>query len=42
MKSSNDARRVWFVSFANKKLGADMDEKSWMTFEQALGEMCSM
>lgn len=28
MKSSNDARRVWLVSFANKKLGEDMEEKS--------------
>jgi hypothetical protein len=30
---------VWFVSFANKKLGVDIEEKSWMTLELALGEM---
>lgn len=42
MKSSNDARRVWLDSFANKKLGEDIEVKSWITFEQALGEMRSI
>ena len=42
IKSSNDARSVWFVSLASRKLGADIEEKSWMSLEQALGEMCVM
>jgi hypothetical protein len=31
--SSNDCRSVWFVSFASKKLGEDMDAYSCRSLE---------
>lgn len=32
--SSNECRRLWFESFANKKLGEDMDINSWISFDE--------
>lgn len=33
--SSNDCSRLWLLSFASKKLGEDIEEKSWRSFEEA-------
>jgi hypothetical protein len=31
--SNNDCKSVWLFSFANKKLGDDMDANSWSSLE---------
>ena len=41
MNSSTEQRSVWFVSFANRKLGAAIDAKSCRILEQVAGERCS-
>ena len=39
--SRTEARRLWFVSLASKKLGADIDENSCKILEHAPGAKCS-
>jgi hypothetical protein len=41
MDSSIEASRAWFVSLANRKLGAAIDEKSCRIFEQVSGDRFS-
>ena len=41
MHSRIEARRLWFVSLANRKLGVDIDEKSCRILEHAPGDKCS-
>lgn len=41
MDSSIEARRLWFVSLASRKLGVDIDEKSCNILEHAPGDICS-
>lgn len=42
MDSSNEDSRVWFVSFARRKLGAAIDENNCRILEHALGDRCSV
>lgn len=41
MDSRTEARRLWFVSLASRKLGVDIEEKSCRILVQAAGARCS-
>lgn len=40
MNSSSNDRSAWFVSLANRKLGADIEENSCIILEHVAGDKC--